>query len=50
MKYAHYFRSGKKHELIIRNGQGKTESWLQVAGKREARKIAKNLNAMPWNF
>ena len=50
MKYAHYFKAGKKHELIISTGYSPTGETLQVSGKKEAKQLAKKLNAQPWNF
>ncbi len=50
MKTAHYFKSGKKHELIISNDARPVGETITVSNKKEARVVAKNLNATPWNF
>lgn len=46
MKYAHYF----KNTLIISTGPQPVGKTYSVAGKREARKLASELNAQPWSF
>jgi len=54
--YAHYQnpsakRDGKAAVAITRDIEGRDVKELLVChGKKEARIIAKNLNAKPWNF
>ncbi len=48
--YANYFKQGSRHILIISADTRPVGKEYQVAGKREARKLAKELNATPWNF
>tara|TARA_R110000822_G_scaffold310359_1_gene442753 strand:- start:1377 stop:1517 length:141 start_codon:yes stop_codon:yes gene_type:complete len=46
MKYAHYF----KHLLIISTTPQPIGITIKVAGKKEARQLAAQHNATPWNF
>ena len=51
--YAHYFATGKNKTLLITSGPTvclSTAKTIQVAGKKEARTKAAELNAKPWNF
>ena len=49
--YAHYFKQGKKHILVITESPSEVYGTTHtVTGKREARKLAASLNAQPWNF
>ena len=52
MKYAHYFKSGKTHELMITDTPrvNPFSKKIVVSGKREARQYAKEHNAKPYNF
>jgi hypothetical protein len=49
--YAHYFKSRSGHQVIITDSSrpvgGQT---ISVSSKREARTIAKQHGAKPWNF
>ena len=49
--YAHYFKNGKEHIVIITPNQQPVEGqFVKVAGKREARIVARIHNAICWNF
>jgi hypothetical protein len=50
--YAHYVSTTKRKLVIIsREIQGRDHvKTVEVSGKREARKIAAENNATPWNF
>lgn len=57
MKYAHFFGTGKNKHLTFTYGTGRITlenllpaNQIAVTGKREARKVAKELGAMPYNF
>lgn len=47
---AHYFSSKAKKVVIISEGFAPAGLEFPVSGKAEARKIAKQYNAEPWNF
>jgi hypothetical protein len=47
---AHYFSSKSKKVLVISEGPSPVGREYPVSGKAEARKIAKQHNAEPWNF
>lgn len=52
MVTAHYFGTGKKRIVVLgENGKihGNREEIL-VANKRQAKIVAKERNALPWNF
>ncbi len=49
-KYAHYFKSGKTQELIISESFRPVGESLPVFSKKDARQLAKKLNALPYNF
>lgn len=49
--YAHYFEgNGRKFLIITDNVQGRGGKKVSVSGKREARKVAREAGAHPWNF
>lgn len=50
MKTAHYFASRTQKFLVIGIDGRQTEEKHEVANKSEARKLAKELEAKPWNF
>lgn len=52
MKTAHYYASAKKKFIVIGDdGKFSIDSpTYPVSGKREARKLAMELNAVTWNF
>lgn len=50
MKTAHYFGAGKNKQVIIADGVKPIGQAFKVSGKREARQIAEQHNAQPWNF
>lgn len=49
-KFAHYFGTGKRKELIISDSAIPVGESLPVSGLKDARDLAKKLNATPWNF
>jgi len=50
MKYAHYFKSGKNHFVIISATMQPNGQRIVCTSKADARIEAKNHNATPWNF
>ena len=50
MKTAHYFASKSIKKVVIATGPAPRGEEFSVSGKAEARKIAKQHNAQPWNF
>lgn len=50
IQYAHYFKSGKTQELIISDSFRPVGESLPVFSKKDARQLAKKLNALPYNF
>ena len=50
MKTAHYFASKQAKKVVIAVGPRPVGEEYTVSGKAEARKIAKQHNAQPWNF
>lgn len=47
---AHYFEGRSERVLVIARGPQPKGEQIAVAGKREARKIAAERGAQPWNF
>ena len=47
---AHFFKSAKESYLIISTTCRPVGDKFPVASKKEARAMAKQLNAEPWNF
>lgn len=47
---AHYFASKKTKFVVISDGPTPNGKRIAVSGKVEARKIAKEHDAQPWNF
>ncbi|WP_162380018.1 hypothetical protein [Citrobacter sp. NCU1] len=50
MKTAHYYASRSQKFLVIGVDGRLTEEKYEVGGKAEARKLASELSAKPWNF
>jgi ribosomal protein S3 len=53
MKYAHYFATRTRRELVISDTPslaGNAGVTVTVSGKAEARRIAREHGAQPWNF
>lgn len=51
VKTAHYYASkAKKTVIVVQEATGFILSEQQVSGRREARKVAAEHNATPWNF
>lgn len=50
MKTAHYYASRSHKFLVIGVDGRQTEEKYEVANKSEARKLANELSAKPWNF
>lgn len=48
--FAHYFASKKTKFVVISEGPRPDGKRIAVAGKVEARKVAAQHNATPWNF
>ena len=48
--YAHYFKSSTGHMLILSQSPRPQGEAIAVKGKADARKLAKQHNARPWNF
>lgn len=52
--YAHYFKGRGRQEVIITRSPALTldeqVTTVPVASKTEARKVAKQYSAQPWNF
>jgi hypothetical protein len=48
--YAHYFKYGKKHQLIISDSTRPVGTTHTIENKKAARHLAKKLNATPYNF
>lgn len=50
MKTAHYF-AGRSEKILVIGVDGRlTDEKYPVSGKKEARKLAEELGAKPWNF
>lgn len=50
MKKAYYYASRSKKFVEVKNEDGSVCFTKEVAGKAEARRVAKELNATAWNF
>lgn len=50
MKYAHYFASRQVKLLILSQGPEPIGFKIIVSGKAEARRVAKQHDAKPYNF
>lgn len=50
MKTAHYYASRSQKFLVIGVDGRQTEERYEVGSKSEARKLASELSAKPWNF
>ena len=50
MKTAHYYASRSQKFLVIGVDGRQTDEKYEVANKSEARKLANELSAKPWNF
>ncbi|MEB7922369.1 hypothetical protein NGJ69_01345 [Atlantibacter hermannii] len=50
MKTAHYYASSSKKFVEVKNEDGSLWFKKAVAGKAEARLVAKEASAKPWNF
>ncbi|MEG1350827.1 MAG: hypothetical protein RSD49_22625, partial [Hafnia sp.] len=50
MKTAHYYASRSQKFLVIGVDGRHTEEKYEIANKSEARKLANELSAKPWNF
>jgi hypothetical protein len=50
MKYAHYFASKNTKYVVISQDTSPVGFKIAVKGKAEARQVAKDQNATPWNF
>ena len=48
--YAHYFKTGSIHFVIISPDMSPSGIQVRCAGKKEARAIAKAYHATCWNF
>jgi hypothetical protein len=48
--YAHYFKAGKRHELVISDTNRPIGKTITVASKKDAKQYAKDNNLTPWNF
>ncbi len=49
-KFAHYYGTGKRKELTVGESTRPIGVVYQVSGLKDARELAKKLNATPWNF
>lgn len=49
-KTAHYFKSGKKHILVLSQDVRPSGKTVEVTGKKQAREIAGWYEAKCWNF
>lgn len=50
MNYAHFYTIGKAKHLILSEGPQPTGKTIKVSGKAEARKVAREHGARPYNF
>ena len=50
MKYAHYFKSGKQHQLVISSDARPVGDTHSVSSKKDAKSLAKKLGATPYNY
>lgn len=50
IKTAHYFASAKRKVVYISETLSPVGKEIEVSGKVEARKVAEQHNAKPWNF
>jgi len=48
--YAHYFKSGKNHILIVSSSTAPKGEQLILSSKSQVKKEAKARNLKPWNF
>ncbi|ALH23562.1 hypothetical protein AVV50_gp39 [Pseudomonas phage PaMx42] len=48
--FAHYFASKKTKFVVISETNRPEGQRIAVSGKAEARRVAKERNAQPWNF
>lgn len=48
--YAHYFKSGKAHQLIISEDTRPTGKTINVESKKAAKAYVKENNLTAWNF
>lgn len=48
--FAHYFASKKTKFVVISETNRPEGQRIAVSGKAEARRLAKERNAQPWNF
>lgn len=47
---AHYFKSGKKHIVVLSQDMRPVGKTVEVAGKKHARQVAEEHAAKCWNF
>ncbi|MGB2246185.1 MAG: hypothetical protein ACPH3N_00870 [Alcanivorax sediminis] len=50
MSHAHFYTIGKAKHLILSEGPQPTGKTIKVASKSEARKLAREHGAKPYNF
>jgi hypothetical protein len=50
IKTAHYFASKTRKVVFISETMAPVGKEVEVSGKAEARKVAEQHNAKPWNF
>lgn len=50
MKTAHYFATKASKKVVISESLSPTGKEFLVSGKAEARKVARQHDAQPWNF
>lgn len=50
MYYAHYFKSGKQHTVVISDSPRPVGTTYTVENKRAARQLAAELCAKRWNY
>ncbi len=48
--YAHYFKSGSRHELVISETNRPIGKTLILGSKKEVKQYVKDNNLKPWNF
>lgn len=49
-KYAHYFKSGVNHFVVISDSVRPNGVTIVCTSKKDALEEAKHNNAVPWNF